>query len=79
MTVYTLPVCVQCDMTKRTLDRFGVDYTVVNLEDVPDKVAEFRQQGHLSAPIVTTDTKVWSGFRLNKIQSLANHIKSLEK
>ena len=38
----------------------------------------FKQQGLLAAPIVITDTKRWSGFRIDKIQSLANYLKSQE-
>jgi glutaredoxin-like protein NrdH len=79
VTVYTNPNCVQCDMTKKQFDKLGVDYTVVDLTSVPDKVAEFKELGYLSAPIVTTDTKVWAGFKLAKIQSLASFIKSLER
>lgn len=74
VTVYTLPVCVQCNSTKRMMTQLGIEYTEVNLEEHPDKVEEFKALGHLTAPIVTTDTKVWSGFRFDKIKSLATHI-----
>lgn len=79
VAIYTNPNCVQCDNTKRQFDKFGIEYTVVNLADVPDKLAEFIEQGHRTAPVVTTDTKIWSGFRLAKIKSLADHINSLER
>lgn len=74
VTVYTKNQCVQCDMTKKQLDRMGIIYDVVNLEENPAKLAEFQEKGFLAAPIVTTDTKTWSGFRLDKIKSLANHL-----
>ncbi len=32
--------------------------------------------GLLAAPIVETDLKRWSGFRLEKIKSLETHLKS---
>lgn len=79
VTVYTLPNCVQCDSTKRLMDKLGIDYTTINLADAPDQAAIFRDQGHLTAPIVTTDVKIWSGFRYTKIRSLADHIHSLER
>jgi glutaredoxin-like protein NrdH len=79
VTVYTNPDCVQCDMTKRQFDKLGIEYAVVDLASVPGKLAEFKALGYLSAPIVTTDVKIWSGFRLPKIRSLADHIKSLER
>lgn len=77
VTVYTNPNCVQCDSTKRQFDKLGIKYSVVALETVPEKLQEFIEQGFKSAPIVTTDTKIWSGFRLEKIKSLHQHILSL--
>lgn len=79
VTVYTNPNCVQCDMTKKQFDKLGIIYSVVDLASVPKKLAEFKEQGLLAAPIVTTDVKVWSGFKLSKIHSLATFIKSMER
>lgn len=79
VTVYTTPNCVQCEMTKRQFDKLGVHYAVVDLAENPLKVEEFRQKGLLQAPIVTTDRKVWSGFKPAKIQSLADHIRLLAR
>lgn len=79
VTVYTNPNCVQCDMTKRQFDKLGIDYTVVDLSKNPKKTAEFKELGYLAAPIVTTDIKAWSGFKLGKIRSLADYIHSMER
>lgn len=80
VTVYHIgPTCVQCEQTKRVMDREGIIYNLVDLREHPEKVEEFKALGHMSAPIVTTDTKLWSGFRLGKIMSLAGYIKSLER
>ena len=80
VTVYHIgPSCVQCTQTKRLMDKLGIVYTEVDLREHPDIAEAFKQQGHLAAPIVTTDTKVWSGFRLTKIKSLADYIHSLER
>lgn len=77
--VYTNPQCVQCDMTKRQFDKHGVVYSVVDLASVPEKVEEFKAQGLMSAPIVTTDVKIWSGFKPAKIKSLVDYIHSMER
>jgi glutaredoxin-like protein NrdH len=79
VTVYTKSNCPQCTMTKKKLDQLGIIYTEVNLEDHPDQVAAFKEQGLMAAPIVTTDTKAWSGFKLGKIESLAHFIFSAER
>lgn len=79
VTVYTKDVCPQCDMTKKQFDRYGIEYDEIPLESVPEKLEEFKAQGYLAAPIVTTDIKIWSGFRLDKIKSLATHLKGESK
>jgi glutaredoxin-like protein NrdH len=80
VTVYHVgPTCVQCTQTKRTMDKLGIRYTEVDLRDHPEIMETFKAQGHLTAPIVTTDIKTWSGFRLSKIQGLANYLRSQQK
>ena len=70
ITVWSTPNCVQCMMTKREMDKRGIVYEAMDITEHPDKLEEFKAQGLLQAPIVTTDVKVWSGFRLDKIKSL---------
>jgi arsenate reductase-like glutaredoxin family protein len=64
-------------MTKKQFDKLGIKYEEQSLEDNPLVLDGFKAQGLLAAPIVTTDTKAWSGFRIDKIQSLARYIKSM--
>lgn len=78
VTVYSTPNCVQCMTTKRHMDRLGIRYESVDLSERPDLVDEFREKGYTTAPIVTTDIKIWSGYRYEKIMSLAQHL-NLEK
>lgn len=76
VTVWTKSFCVQCEQTKKQFDKLGIKYEEQSLEDNPLVLEGFKQQGLLAAPIVTTDTKSWSGFRLDKIQSLDRYLKS---
>lgn len=68
--VWSTPSCVQCMMTKKELDRLGIKYESYDLTEHPDKLEEFKAKGLLQAPIVETDIKIWSGFRIDKIKSL---------
>jgi glutaredoxin-like protein NrdH len=72
VTVYTLPNCVQCNQTKKLMDREGVEYEAVKLEEHPDKAEKFKDQGMLQAPIVVigNDGRHWSGFRPDLIKEL---------
>lgn len=72
--VWTTPSCVQCEQTKKQLTKLGISYTEESLADNPTQLEIFKAQGYLQAPIVTTDTKTWTGFRLDKIKSLANYL-----
>ncbi len=65
--------CPQCDMTKKEFDKRGIIYTTRKL--TPKAVDRFLNMGLTSAPIVETDDRRWSGFRLSKIESLDNHLK----
>jgi len=73
VTVYTLPVCVQCDRTKKLMDREGIAYEAVDLTTVPDVAAKFKEDGFLQAPIVVVgnDGRRWGGFRPDLIKELA--------
>lgn len=63
-------------MTKREFDRRGIRYDDMALEQHPDKLEEFKSRGLLQAPIVETDIKVWTGFRIDKIKSLDEYLKA---
>ncbi len=72
--IWTTTNCVQCMQTKKQFDKLGIRYDEMALEQHPEKLEEFKAQGYLAAPIVVTDRKTWTGFRLDKIKSLANHL-----
>ena len=74
VSVYTLSNCVQCDMTKKQMTRKGIRFDEIALEQHPELVEKFKEIGLTAAPIVVTDIKRWSGFRIDKIQSLANYL-----
>jgi glutaredoxin-like protein NrdH len=74
ITVWTTSDCVQCTMTKKQMDKHGIRYDEMALEQHPEKLEEFKEMGHLRAPIVITDNKIWTGFRLDKIKSLASYL-----
>ena len=75
ITVWEKPNCVQCLQTKREFDKRGIQYRVKRLDKSAKAVERFLAMGLLAAPIVETDDRRWSGFRLSKIQSLEAHLK----
>lgn len=69
--VYTKDNCVQCDMTKRLMDKMGVEYDVVNISQNPEALDKLIQLGYRAAPVVITKNDSWAGFNPDKIADLA--------
>lgn len=69
--VYTKPLCVQCDATKRALNRAGIAYEIIDLTQDPDARAAVAARGFLQVPVVIADDDAWSGFRPDKLKQLA--------
>jgi glutaredoxin-like protein NrdH len=70
-TVYTKPQCVQCEATKRMMDKLGVEYTTVDIVENPAELDKLIEMGYRAAPVVVTDKDSWSGFQPEKIEALA--------
>lgn len=70
-TVYTKPSCVQCDMTKRYMDKLGIDYNTVDITEDEEALDMIMELGFKSAPVVISDAGSWAGFQPEKINLLA--------
>ena len=72
VTVYSKPACVQCNATYRKLDTLGVPYTVIDMSEDADALAEVKALGYQQAPVVVApDGRHWSGFNPSELDSLA--------
>lgn len=69
--VYSRPACVQCSATYRALERQGVDYRVIDIDDDTNARLTVEGLGYRQLPVVVAGDKHWSGFRPDCIQSLA--------
>lgn len=70
ITVYTKPQCVQCDATKRSLDKLGLEYDTVDITVDTDAFDKIVAMGFKAAPVVITDDDAWAGFQPDKINGL---------
>ena len=68
--VYSKEDCVKCNATYRSFAKEGIDYDLVMLEEHPELVEQFREEGLVQAPIVEANGERWSGFRPDKIKAL---------
>jgi glutaredoxin-like protein NrdH len=70
ITVYTKPACVQCEATKRMMDKLGIDYNTVDITLDTEAFDMLVSKGYRSAPVVITDNDSWAGFVPDKISGL---------
>ena len=68
VTLYTKNKCVQCDRTKKWLDKNDVAYTTINMDESPADLEAVKELGFLTAPVVIVSTGdpetdlMWGGF-----------------
>lgn len=77
ITVYTLPNCIQCNQTKKVLDKLELKYDVVDAstnEEAYNFITE--ELGYKAAPVVVVRDENgnvsdhWSGFNPEQISEL---------
>jgi glutaredoxin-like protein NrdH len=71
ITVYTKPACVQCNATYKALDKQGIAYDIVDITMDTEARDYVMALGYLQAPVVVAGNDHWSGFRPDRIRSLA--------
>jgi glutaredoxin-like protein NrdH len=71
ITVYTKPSCVQCDATKRMMDKLKISYSVVDVTVDTEAFDMIVSKGFKSVPVVITNDDAWAGFNPDKISELA--------
>lgn len=71
ITVYTKPNCVQCDATKRHLNKLGLAYNAIDITQDQEAFEKIVGMGFQAAPVVITDEGSWSGYQPDKLNGLA--------
>lgn len=68
--VYTKPACVQCDATKRSLDKLNLSYSTVDVTEDMEAFEMLVNKGFKAMPVVNVGDEWWSGFNPAKINGL---------
>ena len=74
ITVYSKPNCFQCSATYRALDKAGLSYSTVDISADAEALARVKSLGYAQAPVVMVGADHWSGFRPERISSLASTV-----
>ena len=70
--VYSNPNCTQCEQTKRFLTVKGIEFESRMIADSPEVMPLIEGKGYRSAPVVVVGEESWSGFRLDKLNTLVH-------
>ena len=73
VTVYTKDNCQQCAATERALNRIGLDYREIKINEA--NISLLQEAGFTQAPVVMVSKgselqDFWSGYRPDTIQGL---------
>ncbi|MBV7282846.1 MULTISPECIES: glutaredoxin-like protein NrdH [Corynebacterium] len=74
ITLYTKPACMQCNATKKALDRAGLEYSLVDISMDSEALDYVMALGYVQAPVVVADGEHWSGFRPERIRTLSAQV-----
>ncbi|HFI0467749.1 TPA: glutaredoxin-like protein NrdH [Streptococcus suis] len=70
VTIYSKNDCVQCKMSKKFLDEHNVAYKEINLDEQPEFIEYVKSLGFSAAPVIETESEVFSGFQPTKLKAL---------
>ncbi|WP_040313039.1 glutaredoxin-like protein NrdH [Gleimia coleocanis] len=68
--VYSKPMCVQCDATKRALTKQNLDFEVIDMSLDLEALEFVKSLGYVQAPVVMAGDQHWSGYRPDLIKQL---------
>ena len=77
ITIYSKPNCVQCTATYRAMDKAGLSYETVDISLDAQALEQVKSLGYAQAPVVVAGEDHWSGFRPDKITTLALSVESV--
>lgn len=70
--VYSNPNCTACEQTKRFLTVKGIEFESKMIQDSPEVFDLIEEKGYSAAPVVVAGGDSWSGFRLDKLNTLVS-------
>lgn len=72
VTVYSKQGCGGCVFTKSFLNKHGIEYREIRVDQQPEAVEEIKLNGFQSLPVVTVGSfdNAWSGYNPERLQGL---------
>jgi len=84
VTVYTTDGCVQCDLSKKLLQREGITYREFRVDEDDQALNFVKGMGYLAAPVIVVGFEDghplsgdhWAGFNPEKIKALRGRMEA---
>ena len=71
MSLYSTPQCMQCNFTKHYFEKNTVEFTVKDVFESEEALAEVKELGFQSLPVIVADgVEPFFGFRPDLLEKL---------
>lgn len=70
ITVFSKNNCMQCKMTKKFLEKEGVAFQEINIDEQPEYIEHVKSLGFTAAPVIQAGEMVFSGFQPAKLKEI---------
>ena len=70
ITIFSKNNCMQCEMTKKLLDKEGADYQEINIDERPEMIDYVKDLGFSAAPVIKAGDIIFSGFQPAKLKEI---------
>ncbi|MGT2775918.1 glutaredoxin-like protein NrdH [Streptococcus hyovaginalis] len=70
ITIFSKNNCMQCKMTKKFLEKEGVEFVEINIDEQPEQVEYVKSLGFAAAPVIQAGDMVFSGFQPAKLKEI---------
>lgn len=61
---------MQCNMTKKFLEKAGADFEEINIDEKPEFIDHVKSLGFTAAPVIEAGDTVFSGFQPGKLKEI---------
>lgn len=84
VSLYTAKGCVQCDLSKKLLQREGITYREFRVDEDDQALNFVKSMGYLAAPVIVVGFEDghplsgdhWAGFNPEKIKALRGRMEA---
>lgn len=70
--VYSRPHCIECNVLKRFLKDYGIEYENRNCSAHPEYLEDVKEMGFLGVPVTVVNGEAVQGLEPDKILKLLN-------